>query len=185
VRKIPGHGTAEPGRTCRSVAQELGVHPQLIVKWRAAVRSQGDDAFAIGRPRETQVTAAPSEAEWPASDSRLESVRQAASPVRANVRLQAYLGRGEEGYRRSRASRRPGWNSGEPGGCNGTRVGARHLPTSPMKRMCGSHRLRGKAASRVVEADESEVADRGKQNNHARDPRPFPPRPTRCSHRWC
>lgn len=37
--------TDEPGRTVRDVAEKLGIHPELIYRWRRRMRDRGELAF--------------------------------------------------------------------------------------------------------------------------------------------
>ncbi len=52
----------EPGRTCRSVAKELGIHPGTLYRWRREARADGDEAFP-GKGKQTTEKARISELE--------------------------------------------------------------------------------------------------------------------------
>ena len=50
--------TEAPGVTIQKVAQELGINPRLLSRWRSDLRASGEKAFpGHGNPRDEEMTA--------------------------------------------------------------------------------------------------------------------------------
>ena len=48
--------TRQPGVSCRQIAQEIGINPNLLYRWRREVEETSDKAFqGSGTPRDEEV----------------------------------------------------------------------------------------------------------------------------------